>query len=150
MRALRIAISGSIFSTSLVSREPRGATVCVHLGEVKSTVKAAGKVRDIHVESEFLVLQVEKLILSFAGHKVDARTDVGGEGAVSDELEREGVTAGRDTVRANVICTVEGTVGSASGGVWAETGVPFVAGIAVSAAGSDMEVSPVGVKHNRG
>jgi hypothetical protein len=143
-RALRVAVSRTVFGTGLVGREPGHATVGIHFGEVQSTVQTTGELGDINVEGELLVERLEHLVLGFAGQKVETGADVLLLG-LGDELEGQGVSAGGDTVSSGVVGTIEGTVGSTSGVVGAEGVVPGVSGVAVSAAVDGMDVTPVSI-----
>ncbi len=99
VRALGVAIASPVLGTSLVRREPAGATVLVHLDEVERTVETAGEARHVDVEGELLVLQVECLVGAvILGEEVDTRTNVRRVRALGHELETEGIAARRDTV----------------------------------------------------
>lgn len=127
MGTLRIAVASSVLGTSLVGGVFGHTTISVHLDEVESTVKTTRKVGHIDVESEFLVLEFEHLVLGIARHKVYTRTDVGSR----HELEGKSVTTGGDTVSTRIIGTIESAVLSASGGIGAERRVPGVPGVTV-------------------
>ena len=124
--ALRVAVTGTELSASLVSREASLATVGVHLREVECAVKAAGELGHVDREGELLVLEVERLVLGVRRvHEVDTRADVLLRG-LGDELERERVAGGRDTVGALVVGAVERAVSRACHVVGAERGIPGV------------------------
>ncbi len=63
MRALGIAVAGTVLGTGLVAREAAEPAVGVHLDEVQRAVEAAGELRHVDVERELLVLQLEHLVL---------------------------------------------------------------------------------------
>lgn len=146
MRALRVTVSSTVLSTSLVGGELGQTTVLVHLGEVECTVETAREVGHVNVEGELLVQELEHLVCSVGLHEVDTRADVG----ASLELESQGIAAGGDTVCAGVVSTVDRAVLSAGRRVWAKSGVPGVTGVAVSVTGGSVEPTPVGVEHNSG
>lgn len=100
---------------------------------------------DVDVEGELLVQELEHLVVCIIGHEVDARTDVL-LGALGDEFEGEGITAGGDTVSARVVGTIESAVGSASLAIGAKTSVPSVASVAVGKAAGGVEPAPVRVE----
>lgn len=93
--ALRVAVSSTVFRTSLVVREPGDSAVRVHLREVDSAVQAARKVRNVDVKGELPVKHFEELVRGVGVHEVHTRPDV----RASDEFERKGVASGGDTVR---------------------------------------------------
>lgn len=146
-RALRVAVAGTVLSTSLVASVGSHATISLHLGEVERAVKTARKVGDVNIESELLVEGLEHLVVRVVLHKVDTRTDVF-LCALGDEFESEGVAAGGDTVGTRVVSTVKGTVSSTSLAIGAKASVPFIAGIAVSVTAGGMEPTPVGIESN--
>lgn len=99
VRALGVAVTGSVLCAGLVSGEAGGAAVGVHLDEVERAVEAARELRHVDVERELLVLEVELLVLRVGRvEEVHARADVGRVLAVRHELEAERVSAGGDTV----------------------------------------------------
>lgn len=75
-RALRITVSSSVLGTSLVTIVLGHSTICVHGGEVQGTIQTARKLRDVHVEREFGIGQIEHLIGIVFLHQVQTRTDV--------------------------------------------------------------------------
>ena len=77
LRALSIAVTGTVFGTSLVGGVLRHATVLGHLREVQSTIETAGKVGDVHIKGELAVQKLEHLVVAVILHEVDAGTDVG-------------------------------------------------------------------------
>ena len=94
--ALRVAVASTVLSTSLVGCVLGETTILSHLDEVQSTVETAGEVGHVDIEGEFLVEEGEHLVVGVVLHQVDTRADVG----AGNELERERVAAGRDTVGA--------------------------------------------------
>ena len=142
MRALSIAVAGSVLGTSLVAGVGGETTIGNHLGEVESTIDTATDTRDVDVKGELLVEGLEHLVGGVGRHEVDTRSNVG----ASLELEGQGIARGRDTVRLRVLGTIDGAVGSASRCVWAERGIPGVSGVAVGIARGGMEPAPVSVE----
>lgn len=150
MRALSVAVAGTVLGTSVVSRPLGLATIGVHLGEIDGTVEAAWQIGDINVKGDFLVVQVEHLVAVSAArsHEVDTRADVF-VGALSDEVETEGVAGGGDTIGTGVISTFQSAVCGAIDIVGAVRGVPGVASVAVGIATDVVDPSPVRVKDDR-
>lgn len=147
---LRITVSGSVLGTSLVVGVLGLATIGVHLDKVQGTVKTTGKLGDVDVECELLVLGLEHLVSDIGGvHQIDTGADVLA-GALGDELVSERVAAGGDTVDAAVVGTLDGAVLGTGSAVGTERGVPGAAGVAVGEAGGGVQPAPVGVKHDRG
>jgi hypothetical protein len=89
--------TSSVLGTSLVVALAK-ATIGGHLDKVESTVQTAGKVRDINVEGELLIDQVEHLVLGVCLHEVGTGSDVARVLALGDELECQGIAASGDTV----------------------------------------------------
>lgn len=153
MRALGVAVTGSVLGTGLVARIGTLSTILRHLDEVESTVETASKLGNIDIESELAVLQLEDLVLVFAAglHQVDTRSDVGAILMLLDELERQIAAGGANTVAAGVVGTIDGALRRTGGGGRANVGVPLVAGVAVGRTRSPlMRPAPVGVEHHRG
>lgn len=119
MRALCIAVTSSIFGTSLVAGVLSTTTISVHLGEVKRAVKTTGKVGDVDIEGELLVLELEQHVVIVICQEVHARADVG-LGASRDKFQGESIAGGGDAVRARVVGTVQSAVRGASRGVGAQ------------------------------
>lgn len=107
------------------------ASISCHLGEVQSTIQTTRKPRHVDVESELLVLQVKQLVVVGIIQEVDTGTDVLRVWTVGDETEGERIAGGGDTICSTVVSTVDGAVGSASSGVWAQRRIPGVSGVAV-------------------
>ena len=144
--ALRVTVTGSVFCTSLVPGVLGQATVGIHLGEVEGSIETAGQVGEVDVKCELLVEELEHLILRIAGHHIDTRADVLATGVGGDKLEREGVTASGDTIRARVVSTVEGTIGGAGLSVSANSRIEGVSGVAVGVVADFVEPAPVRVE----
>jgi len=87
LRALSIAVSSSIVSSSLVARVLTETTIGIHLGEVESSVKSTGEFADIDVEGEFLVLEVELHVVVILVEEESARPNVLAVRALSYESE---------------------------------------------------------------
>ncbi len=121
---MRVAVAGSVLSTSLVGWIFGHATISVHLGEVEGTVETAREGGDINIEGELLVEGLEDLVGSVGVHEVGSGSDVG-VGARSDELQGEGIAGGGDTIGSAVIGTVESAVGSAGGRIGTKGRVPL-------------------------
>jgi len=126
MRALSVAISGAILRSSLVSRIFAQTPIGVHGHEVERAVKTAGEPANVNVKRELLVLEIEHPIGRIVRHEIDARSDVGGVGAVGDELEGEGVSASLDAVGALIVGPVYRTVGRTSSSIRTEGLIPLV------------------------
>ena len=116
--ALSITITCSVRSSSLVGRVLGKATIGVHLDKVQGTVDTATwktnqlanlgylsmsglltNSRNIDIEGELLVLQLEQFVL-VAVDQVDTRTNV----VALLELQADGVAAGLNTVGPRVVC----------------------------------------------
>jgi len=147
MWALRIAVTSSVFGTSLIGWVLGHTTILVHLDKVDGAVKTARKVADINVKCNFLVQWLEHEVGGIGLHQVDTRSNVGAR-RLGNELESEGITAGGDTVDTRVIGTFKSAVGGAGDIVRAKSFVPGVTSIAVGKAGSAVKPSPVGVNDN--
>lgn len=113
-RALRVAVAGTIRSTSLV--QVRKTTGRVHFGEVERTVIPTREVGNVDVECEFLVENVEVFVLSLGVEEVYP-------GATIPKVNANSVTSGRHAIGTAVICAVYSTVLSAGGSVGAEGGI---------------------------
>lgn len=149
VRALRVAVTRSVFGTGLVAAVLAHTTIGIHLGEIKSTVETTRKVGNINVEGELLVEEVEHLVVRGASwsHEVDTRSNVLVRSS-RNKVEPERVTRGGDTVCTSVVGTIEGTVGSARHVIWAKSSVPGVSSIAVGISGGGVYPSPVSVEDN--
>ncbi len=147
MGALRVAVTSSITSASLVCWEPGLATILVHLDKVDSAIETARKLGDVDIEGNLLVLHVEHLIVVGVFHEVDTGSNVL-RLRLRNELESKSVPASSNTVGASVICAVEGAVGSTGSGVRAGRLVPRISGVAVSVTGGRVKPTPVGVQDN--
>lgn len=97
MALVDIPLTSSVFGTSLVVALV-DATVGSHLNEVKSTIQAAREVGNVNIEGEFLVDEVEHLVLGVALHEVGTRSDVGRVRTLGDELQGQGIVGSGDTV----------------------------------------------------
>lgn len=147
--ALSITVSGTVTSTSLVAWVLGLSTICVHLGEVKSTVDSARKVAHVNIEGELVILEREGLVGIVISHEVDSASNVGAS-ALGDELEGQGVVGSGDSVCGGIVGTLNGAVGCAGDWVWAELLVPGVSGIAVGVARGAVQPSPVGIENDLG
>ncbi len=146
MGALSIAVTGSVLGTSLVVGLGGHATISGHVGEVEGTVETARKIGDIDIKGEFLVLDLEHLVLGrVRGHEVDTGTDVG-IGTLGDKLHGDSIARGGDTVCTAIVGTIDGAVLGAGDWVGAKGGVPGVTGVAVGIARGGMEPAPVCVQ----
>ena len=151
LRALSIAVSSSVLGTGLVGGVLGETTILVHLGEVESSVQAAGKVRDIGIECELLVQELEHLVVAVVLHEVDTRTDIlAASAALSNELERESIARGTDTVSTAIVGTINSAVFGTGSGIWAKGGVPGVTGVAVGVARSGVQPAPVSIQDDLG
>lgn len=84
-RTLRVAVSNTVLSTSLVVGVLGDTTVGIHGDKVEGTVQTARKVRNVDSEGELLVQQVEHLVVCVIGHQVGTRSDVG----AGDEVQAQ-------------------------------------------------------------
>ena len=101
VRALCVAVAGTVLGAGDVAWEAGLATVSVHLDEVEGAVETTGEVRHVDVEGELLVLQVEHLVGGvILREEVDTRPDVLRVWALGHELEAECVSTRGDTVGA--------------------------------------------------
>lgn len=150
MRALSITVTSTVLRASFVAgRVGRGTTIGLHLGEVQSSVQPARKLRDINVESEFLVEQLEHLVLAIgAVHEIDTRPNVGRELALRDELVLERGSPGGDTIGARIVRAFKSAVLCARLGVGAVLVNPVVSIVAVRITIDVVEPAPVGIEHN--
>ncbi len=64
MRTLAVALTSSILGTSLIGREPGNSTIGIHIDEVQSAIETVREAQHVDIEGEFLVLQVEHLVLA--------------------------------------------------------------------------------------
>jgi hypothetical protein len=146
--ALCIAVSGSVFGTSLVAGILGKTSIGIHFGEVKSTIDTAGHVGDVDVESELLVLDLEELVVGVVGgHEVYTGTNVG-IGRLGYKLHGECIARSGDTVCATVVGTLESAVGGTCCGIGAKSRIPSVTSVTVGITRSRVEPAPVGVDHN--
>ena len=148
MRALRVAVACPILGACLVGCEGRLAAVSSHLYKVEGPVETAWKLRNIDIESKFLVFEVEHLVVVLVFQEVDTGTDVSGILAFRDELKLERVSRGGNTVCARVVCAIEGTVGGTGLWVGAEGGVPLVAVVTVVGTLGAVKPAPVRVQND--
>mmetsp|Transcript_88364 Transcript_88364/g.245277 ORF Transcript_88364/g.245277 Transcript_88364/m.245277 type:complete len:400 (-) Transcript_88364:306-1505(-) len=108
MRALSIAIAGSVLCTGLVVSAIK-VSALVHLHKVDGTVQATRKVADIHIQCELPVLQLEHLVGIVAVHHIQAGTIVGRVPPFRYKPEVDAVLVHvcGHTICASVICTLE-------------------------------------------
>ena len=109
LRALSIAIAGTVLRAGLVVGILGHTAVSVHLREVEGAVETARQGGHVDVEGKLLVLQMEKLIVGRAAgsHEVDTGADVLAVRVVGNELQSERITTGSDTVGVLIISPVE-------------------------------------------
>lgn len=119
--ALSITVTCSVRGSSLVGRVLGKTTIGVHLDEVQgavdtttwrmsqlanaqssSTYRILTKTRDVNVEGELLVLQLEQFVLVTVD-QVDSRANV----VTLLELQADRVAAGLDTVGTRVVCKMK-------------------------------------------
>lgn len=144
-RALRIAVASPVLGTGLVVGELGHTTVGVHLGEVQRAVDTAREARNIDVEGELLVEELEDLVVGVVGHEEDTRTD-SIHRVLSDESEGEGIAAGRDAVGAGVVGAVKRAVTGACHAVGAGRSVERVAGMAATVSDGHEQPAPVRIE----
>jgi len=124
--ALRIAVASTVLGTSLVGGETGHATVCVHGREVDGTVETTRELGNVDVEGELLVQELEHLVFGVAVEEVDSGTDVLSVGVALDELESQGIAAGRDSISSGVVSPLESAVGGTNGVAGTDGCVPGV------------------------
>ena len=135
LRALRIAVTGSVLSTSLVIRKPGHTTIGIHLREIQSTVKTAGMLRYINVEGEFLVEEFELLVRLAILEEIDTRADiVRSSRASSDKVKSQSTAGSANAICARVVGSINGTVLRAGSIIGAERCIPSVTSVAVGVA----------------
>lgn len=150
VRALRVAVSSAVLGSSLVCRVFGHTTILVHFDEVKGSVQAAGQLRGVDVKGELLVEELEHLVLGIRGHKIQPRTDAPAERTIGDKLKRKSATGRSHSVRAGVVCSIEGAITSTCFAVRAEGSVPRVATVAVRGFGRLVQPTPVGIERDLG
>lgn len=75
---LRVAVTSTVVGTGLVSGVLAHPTVSVHRDEIKSAVKTTGELRNVDIKGEFVVLELEFLVLGARRvHKVRTGANVG-------------------------------------------------------------------------
>lgn len=94
-----VKLTSSVLGTGLVVALV-DATVGSHLSEVESTVQTARKVRNINIEGELLVDEIEHLVLGVGLHEVSTGSDVAGVLALGNELQGQSIVGGSDTIGA--------------------------------------------------
>lgn len=88
-RTLCIAVPRSVSRPSFVARVFGSTAISGHFGKVKRTIETAWKGGHVDVESEFLVVKVEHLVvLIIRCHKVSTRANVG----PPNEIESESIS----------------------------------------------------------
>lgn len=87
------------------------------------------KLAEIDIESKFVANQVELVVLGGRVHEVKTTANVLPR-ALRDELQRERVSAGLNTIGTRVVSSIQNTVGGASLVIGAERSVPSVSGVA--------------------
>jgi len=85
VRALRVTVTSTIFSTSLVGWVFAQASILLHFYEVESAVQTARKVRHINSESKFTIQKFEHLVVAVVLEKVCTGSNVGTVWTVGDE-----------------------------------------------------------------
>lgn len=133
--ALSVAVSGTELGTGSVGRVLRLATIGVHGDEVQGRVETTLNLGEVDVESQLVVVESEGLVLLGGLHEIQTRADVLAVGVLLDELQRQGVPAGSDTVGAGVVSTLQGTLGAVS--LAGAVACPLVAVIAVLTVGCE-------------
>lgn len=146
MGTLRIAVTSSVFRAGLVTGMLRLATIRVHLNKIQRSVQSTREFRHINIERKLLVLGLKHLIPGIGRiHQVNSRTDILPR-ALRDKLMCQCIPAGRNTVRAAIVRSIDRTVLRTRDGIRTQCSVPRVAGEAVCEAGGGVEPSPVGVQ----
>jgi len=165
-RALGIAVSSTIFSSSFVGRVLLQATVCIHGDEVERPIEAAGEGRQVNVEGEFEIRgQLEHFISSIILHQVVTRSNVRRVRPLGNELQLERISAGCDAISRLVVGSIKRAVRGALLVVATHCLIPLITGIAVgvpkqrkftpvqteqasNGPALDMKPAPVRVDHN--
>lgn len=103
-----------------------------------------GQLRQIDVEGELVVKQVENLVLGGGLHEVQSAANVLAR-ALGHKLERQSISARGGAVGARVVSSIEHTVCGTALVVGAYRRVPRVARVAVGVAVLVVDPSPVGI-----
>jgi len=136
---LGVTVSSTISRSSFVAGELAQSTVGGHLNKVQSAVETTGERRHVNIEGEFLVQEVEHLVVGVVLIKqVNSGSDVRyslksatsqrkyDEGLTSShELQAKFIAAGGNTVGGLVVGTVECASSSTSLTIGAQGCVPF-------------------------
>lgn len=141
--------TGAVLGAGLVGRVLGHATILVHGHKVEGRVEAALDGREVDVKGELVVHEGEHLVLARAVHEVEARANVGAVLVLGDELEGQGVAAGRGTVGGGVVGALHLALGRAVGRGAAHVRLPLVAVVAVVAL-AVVQPAPVGVDDDLG
>lgn len=138
--ALSIAVAGAVGGASGV--EIRLAALGLHLAHVEGAVHTAGQLGSIDVEGEFLVGQLDHLVLLLVGsEEVDSGA---GHSVLAVHVEGDGPALGGHTVVGVVVDALEDAVLRAGGLVRAGGGVGTFAPVAAALGGVVLLVDPVG------
>lgn len=87
------------------------------------------KLAEIHIKSKLIANQVELVVLGGGVHKVETTSNVLAR-ALGNELQRQRVSTGLNTISTGVISSIQDTVGGASLVIRAERSVPSVSSVA--------------------
>lgn len=87
------------------------------------------KLAKVNIKSKLVANQVELVVLGGRVHKVETTANVLAR-ALRNELQRERVSAGLNTISTGVISSIQDTVGGASLVIGAERSVPSVSSVA--------------------
>ena len=154
VRALSITVTSAISSPGSVGGVFRQAAILHHLDKVEGSVQPTVKLAIIHGKRELLVEEVEHhIVLLVRVQEVGPGANVPRVRPFRDKAERELVPVGVSVVSAlpvDAVDAVNDAVCRAGGGVWAEVGVPLIAGVAVGGGAGLVGPAPVGVEDDKG
>lgn len=87
------------------------------------------KLAEVNIKSKLVANQVELVVLGGGVHKIETTSNVLAR-ALRNELQRERVSAGLNTISSRVISSIQDTVGGASLVIRAERSIPSVSSVA--------------------
>ena len=146
VRALGIAVAGTVLGAGVVGVVLGHATILFHGDKVKSAIEAARKTGNVNIEGELVVLEHEHLVLVVRVHEVGAATNVTGVGTFRDQSQGERRLRSNNAVSFLVRGTFNSAVLGAGGDVGAYGSVPLVTIVAVFAI--IVQPAPVRINHH--
>lgn len=120
-RALGVTVSSTVFSACLIAIILGHSPICIHGGEVQGTVQTTRDLRNIHIEAELGVGQIEHLISAVIFQQIQPGADI----RVLDKSQCQGTTVRRNAIGPFVVRSIDSTVLGASLVVGAEVFVPL-------------------------